>query len=231
MKKICILLFVAIVCSAFSNLCVFADSTDFTMSYDFDDYTAAVSSGITPSDEWSYFKDSKAFGSDGEGGLKLNWSAKPSIRLNREVKCVNPEDSMHISFKAKTSGQLIVGTVKNNGNHNENITTVSVGSRARHNMIKITPAAVYWDKEARDGGCSTYSWSREESDTDWHRYDMVRAIDGSWTFYVDGVNIMTDTKICKEYAWGGLHGSAFSQLYFFENSSTSTIDDVKIRVQ
>lgn len=230
MKKISLLLLAVIISSVFSDFGVLAADTDFTVFYDFNDYTAQVSSGEVPTEEWSYFKDSKAFGSDGNGALQLNWSAKPSIHLAREVKCVNPEDSMHISFKAKVNGQLIVGTAKNNSNHNEDIKAVALGNRARHNMIKITPTGVSWDKAAGDGGCTAYSWQRASSDKDWHRYDLVRKTDGSWIYYVDGVNVMGD-KTCKENAWGGFHGSAFSYLYFFENASSSTVDDVKIRVQ
>lgn len=210
---------------------VFAADTDFTLSYDFNDYDAQMSSGVGPTSEWSYFSGGNAFGSDGSGAMLLKWNAKPTVRLTRAVKCVNPEDSMVISFRAKATGELIVGTAKNNGNHEEDITGVNLSSRARHNIFKVSKGSVSWDKTAGDGGCTTYSWTRPDDGTEWHRYDMVRKSDGSWTFFVNGVDVSSAVSSCTERAWGGFHGSAVSVVYFYENASTSTIDDVKIRVE
>ena len=222
----------AVICSlTVFSANVFASDTDFTMSYDFNDYDASMSSGVLPSPEWSYFSGGNAFGSDGNGAMLLNWNAKPAVHLINPVKCVNPEDSMHISFRAKATGQLIVGTAKNNNNHDEDITGVNLSARARHNIFKITKKAVLWDKTAGDGGCTTYSWTRPDDGAEWHRYDMVRASNGSWTFFVNGVDVSSDVSSCTERAWGGYHGSAVSVVYFFENASKSTIDDVKIRVE
>ena len=139
MKKIRNLLLAVLIVSIMPLVNAIAQDTDYSASYDFNDYEGEMSSGVTPGEDWSYFSGGNAFGAS-DGAMKLNWGAKPALHLKNPVNCVSPTDAMHISFRAKvvTGGQLFVGTAKNNGNHDEDVTKVDVFGRARHNMIKIS---------------------------------------------------------------------------------------------
>ncbi len=209
------------------------DGTEIKKFYDFEDYSAAIGSGIMPDSNWDYLVTNYLnFGSaqsDEEHGtvLKSNGAgAEPNFYFGQLITSGNLHISYDFKLLSNTTRMLMMfyhGT-KWGAAPLPRRTESSTSGYSMAVWVNELPNQMRWFQGAANGNANMTQWERQSVDKDfdftneWHRVDMVTyGMSGNSCYadlYIDGV------KMNKEPIYFGASGG-FHTFGFRNEASTS----------
>lgn len=205
MKKVSILIIIALLASVFSAWTAFADdSAEFEYYYDFEDYSAGLSSRVMPDENWSYEKTNGSrhkFGAyenpqTGDKSMQIAYGGEPILWFNRNVT----EGKLHISFNFSFTGagrRCLV--MLYDGRKANDAYTIGVEdtyySKAAYINSPAGKLRWYQTDPGSDNAFSMIGWNAQTSDKEievgkQYRMDIITteigSSDASANYYLDG---------------------------------------------